>query len=378
MEQRADHTNAKWRPGIGHEAYARAYFRDSAHGSTTEAINILNAPKPMAMKPITFSSLVLLTATTSAQNLVPNPSFEEYTICPDNWNQVNRAVGWSAYRQSPDYFNACDTTSTMGVPSNVCGYQAASDGQGYAGVLTYVEQDVIPDPHGYREYLGAELDAPLVLGEPVYLSFKVSPGAAGNQFGNAMRWSATGFGMRFSTAPFYENGSPLPNEAALYLQVPILDTATWVTVSGMYVPDSAYQYVNLGNFFSDSQITISELDPDGSFGGAYLFVDEVCVAPGLNACGSTAIFPRYPCPRLGAYPNPFSGEVEILLNGAVGLNAVITLCDELGRVNHSVDVVKGATKVVIDGSRLSEGVYVARLESSAPVQLPVKLFHYRR
>ncbi|MBL7779146.1 MAG: hypothetical protein JNK66_12750 [Chitinophagales bacterium] len=30
-----------------------------------------------------------------AQNLVPNPSFEEYDTCPDFAGQINRAVGYS-------------------------------------------------------------------------------------------------------------------------------------------------------------------------------------------------------------------------------------------------------------------------------------------
>ena len=39
-----------------------------------------------------------------AQNLVPNPSFEDTLRCPNAVNQVDSAVGWIAYKGSPDYF----------------------------------------------------------------------------------------------------------------------------------------------------------------------------------------------------------------------------------------------------------------------------------
>src|SRR5258707_902616 len=58
-----------------------------------------------------------------SQNLVSNPSFEEYSVCPDLWNQTSRATGWSSFRSSTDYFNTCDGSNVVGVPENFAGYQ---------------------------------------------------------------------------------------------------------------------------------------------------------------------------------------------------------------------------------------------------------------
>ena len=52
-----------------------------------------------------------------AQNLVPNPSFEEYTECPWNFGQWANVVDWtSPYTTSADYFNICAGNGAAGAP----------------------------------------------------------------------------------------------------------------------------------------------------------------------------------------------------------------------------------------------------------------------
>ena len=44
----------------------------------------------------------------SQSNLVPNPSFETYTACPNFAGQINRTTNWfSPSSATPDYFHAC-------------------------------------------------------------------------------------------------------------------------------------------------------------------------------------------------------------------------------------------------------------------------------
>ena len=83
---------------------------------------------------ITILSFILITLQSVGQvNLVPNPSFEDYTQCPTGFDQIDRATGWSSYAASPDYFNSCANSSgAVGVPSNTWGYQNAKDGNGYS------------------------------------------------------------------------------------------------------------------------------------------------------------------------------------------------------------------------------------------------------
>ena len=111
-----------------------------------------------------------------AQYLVPNWSFEEYSNCPEEANQLNGNVtGWSTSAPSPDYFNECGTSADYGIPSNRLGFQWAAEGSGYAGVVTYVQNVA----HA-REIIYAQLLMPLTIGVPAYLSMKIALGGFSN------------------------------------------------------------------------------------------------------------------------------------------------------------------------------------------------------
>jgi len=52
--------------------------------------------------------LLMVNLQSFSQNLVPNPSFEQYDTCPNNYSQIVRASGWySPTTGTPDYLNAC-------------------------------------------------------------------------------------------------------------------------------------------------------------------------------------------------------------------------------------------------------------------------------
>src|SRR5689334_17274740 len=102
---------------------------------------------------------------TFAQNLVPNPSFEQYDTCPSDISQITKAIGWYAARKTPDYFNVCSTDTFQGghykvsVPTNWVGHRTAASGNAYAGVISCTTQSAF-----YKEYIGAQLITPLQMG----------------------------------------------------------------------------------------------------------------------------------------------------------------------------------------------------------------------
>ncbi len=224
-----------------------------------------------------FLTNLALAAVATAQNLVPNPSFEDYDVCPDYFGQWWHAVGWAdASYQTSDYFNECAGGVVCGVPFNYPGDQLPSHGDGYMGLITYSYND-----YDYREIITAELSEPLVVGVPVYVSFKASCGGYGSIFWSSANWKARGPGLKFFVdLPGDWSTYLYPNTAAVYMDTVLADTsATWVTVSGSYVPDSAYRYVAIGNFFEDSLSWPSIQDSVyGTLGSSYAFVDEVCVS----------------------------------------------------------------------------------------------------
>lgn len=283
---------------------------------------------------ISLLTLVALAGACAAQNLVPNGSFEEYTQCPDFWNQMSRATGWSRYHQSPDFFNSCLVNGLpggglVGIPSNVVGWQAAATGQGYAGAVTWEQPS--ESVSNKREHLGAQLVMPLQIGVPVWISFRVSVAADGSQ--ERPRWSASGVGLRFTTAPYLQDWpAVVPNQAALFMVTIPTDTTIWYEVSGFYVPDSAYQYVVLGNFFDDLNTSVLLVDPSGNVNRAYIFYDDVCVSYVQNGCDFSSATEE---PRLGDSIHAlYSSSTQMLTIHAgdrLGVQLNLSLCDVLGR-----------------------------------------------
>lgn len=62
--------------------------------------------------------LIIVSKLSFSQNLVPNPSFETYTLCPNNFGQIANAIGWDYIQaaQSSDYYNSCATGTNVSVP----------------------------------------------------------------------------------------------------------------------------------------------------------------------------------------------------------------------------------------------------------------------
>jgi hypothetical protein len=225
------------------------------------------------MKKILFSfQLILFSVVLLAQqNLVPNPSFEEYSICPEWPDHAFRAIGWSAYNDSPDYFNRCTpiyTPLSVSVPYNFVGKQEPASGDAYMGIITFSGDET-------REHLGAKLNSPLIKGTKYFVSFKTCSAFGGdwNIFSASNK-----IGVKFSTISHtLSEPSPINNFAHAYTNNIIKDTLNWTTVFGSFIADSAYQFIMLGNFFdNDNTDTIRFIPSNGHY--AYYFLDDVCVS----------------------------------------------------------------------------------------------------
>ena len=94
------------------------------------------------MKKLTFKLLAVMSSVfifynSFAQNLVSNPSFEEYSSCPDGIGQISYAIGWEPCGPSTEeYFHFCGAPD-YSVPENWFGYQYAATGKAYAALFSY-------------------------------------------------------------------------------------------------------------------------------------------------------------------------------------------------------------------------------------------------
>lgn len=207
------------------------------------------------------------------QNLVKNPSFEEFVTCPSNLGSFNSdLITWSTPTQgSTDYFNTCSTT--MGIPDNFNGSQHSKFGQGYAGMYLYA-------PGDYREYIQAELIHNLTKGTKYALSFYIS------------RAEKSDYAITDLEAVFSEEKLDLSIKKELsrmqlsrikenkfhWVEIPNTDfhsdSEGWILVSTEFTATGSENFMTLGNFKSNKATRLKKIR-GGSNKGAYYYIDMV-------------------------------------------------------------------------------------------------------
>lgn len=222
----------------------------------------------------------------NAQNLVPNPSFEEYDTCPAFPGFVSKPRYWDRWDQSPDYFNACagnlgDADTLLDVPWNGFSWQLAHHGDAYVGMACYQVDD-------FHELVGSQLVQPMVVGQTYHVSYWVNLATEGSYW--ETRWACNNQGVLFTMEEHIWSGisGDAPeftprNYAHVNNPAVVTDTAGWTLISGSFVADSAYRYIVLGNFFSDALTDTVHLSTEPSL-AAYYFYDAICVSPTPGDC----------------------------------------------------------------------------------------------
>ncbi len=263
-----------------------------------------------------------------AQNLVPNPSFEEYTECPTGWASF-AVQNWFRTNGTPDYYNSCSNNGCFGggIPCNQTGFQYAKDGNAYVGLATY--QTGVLDS---REFVGIELISPLEQGKRYIASMYVS--LATFEFNGEpplIACASNNIGFRFADV-IGDNGSganliPVNNIAQVYCDTVISDTLNWIRVSGSFIADSSYRYLLIGNHFDDAHTEVNCLSAQ-QYVSAYYYIDAVSVSTDSTVGISDMLLNRE---RIEIYPNPANNTVY--LNQQSTVNYIIV--DALGRVVQS-------------------------------------------
>ncbi len=215
--------------------------------------------------------LLTLSVSSSAHNYVPNYSFELHHGCPDFYNQVDSAIGWhrsfqnNNFTHHTDYLNACGSNYGLDyftVPNNLLGYQVASTGESYMCMAT-TAPTVYTD---YRENFYCQLIQPLTVGVTYFVSFKVSKS-------NRTQNATNRIGIKFSTDTVFA----INNICQLSADSVVKNITNWVNISGTFVADSAYNYLRVGNFFSDSNTIFQTICPSCPRPESEYYVDDICV-----------------------------------------------------------------------------------------------------
>lgn len=214
-----------------------------------------------------------------AQNLVPNPSFEEVSRCPNSFSDDKNDFiipGWeSPSAGTPDHFHSC-SWGEADVPFNWAGSSNARTGKAYAGMYVWNKRD---DDKSYREYIQCELAEPLTGGESYILEFyyKLAPYSvyASNRLGMAV----TQHSIMLSHDQVIEE---LPQLSVVLDTTSLTPNDKWVRARMEYKSTGGERFVTIGNFFDNKETKFKRFP--FRYGkssmlstSAYYYIDDVSV-----------------------------------------------------------------------------------------------------
>jgi hypothetical protein len=223
-------------------------------------------------------------ATLLAQvNLVKNPSFEQYSQCPFQDDQIRFANFWSPIDTistnplcSPEYCNTCTTIGGPTIPYDAAFYQYPRTGNGMAQVQVFEMN--IPDSY-QRDYLQGRLYHPLIAGKQYCVTFYVVyEELSGNAIANI--------------GAFFDNGG-IDNTDSLGCALPqtthipqventtiISDTLNWTKIEGTFTATGTEKFTTIGNFRDKAHTNYTSFVPWPGSGGdnwSWYLVDDVSV-----------------------------------------------------------------------------------------------------
>ena len=205
-----------------------------------------------------------------AQNLVPNGSFEGYSICPVTLNgsltplsQIEHLYNWvQATIENPDYFNTCAsaiTVNSVNVPNNVMGSEYAHSGNGYLGIVA---------DHGGtgQEYIEVPLTINLLNGRKYYFEMYVSLAEASCY--------TSSIGAYFSNSQISDTITTYLNYSPQITSNLITNKSGWTKVSGFYQASGGEKYLTIGNY-GGMTMTWAGLPCWNPLEFSYLYIDDV-------------------------------------------------------------------------------------------------------
>jgi gliding motility-associated-like protein len=187
---------------------------------------------------------LLVTMALHAQELVPDPGFEQYTSCPEQggFGQLYRSRHWYALRPSPDLYNC-----GVGVPTNVFGHQQPFAGSGYAGAAG-------------GEIMAVKLLQPMRAGHQYQVRFWCSLANSGPP--------SAALGCLFSPDSLCnDNGPWLPQ--MVHSGAVLSDTLGWMLVTGLYTAQGCERYMalvrgdTLPAYYYFDEVSVTCADPLG-------------------------------------------------------------------------------------------------------------------
>lgn len=212
------------------------------------------------MKKIIPILFLCISQTLSAQNLVGNNSFEDFTTLPTAYGQYNRCAGWNncGGTGSSDYFH------TSGSVGTYFGQMTPNTGAAQMGFMTRHSSLSIAS-----EYSCRPLNSAMIPAQSYEVSFFVTRGNGSGGYssstGNIGAFFSVGAATQIGAAPIA--ATPQVEEVAI-----INVTNAWQKLTFTFTPTAPFDNISIGNFNNFAATPFV-----GGSGRAYYFIDDVVV-----------------------------------------------------------------------------------------------------
>ena len=229
-----------------------------------------------------FCFALILPFAGNSQNLVPNPSFENYTepfcgimyppdfeLTIDDWLNPNLSapslyftnLNDSCYNQQPE--------NNYPGPIGQKGTQLPRTGEVMAGIWLYTFEGL-----NQRQYVQVLLNNNLEIGQQYIVEFYVS-------HADHMEYFTSNIQAFFSLYPEGSSSSfPIEVTPQLSWDDFVVDQEGWVRIADTISVEEPLQYLTIGNFQNDENTTLltneNATGEPGTY-GAYYFIDDVSV-----------------------------------------------------------------------------------------------------
>lgn len=231
-------------------------------------------------KTIVLMACLFLKTILTAQNYIPNPSFENtnYVQCSftlpgefdaemTNWFSANKSTP-DVYSTSVQY--SCDNHPYGFITTQRVGTQKPRTGNNLAGLSFLGRGGYEGEFNEYREYMEVKLNSPLTTGKEYYVEGYFS-------LADESQIAINKFGFALSNTYTYKNDYVVLNniDVKVVAANPVTDKTNWVKVSGKFIANSNYNYLLIGNFYASDSVTQQTVSSNGHIGLSYYFIDDV-------------------------------------------------------------------------------------------------------
>lgn len=305
---------------------------------------------------LVYAFLLVVFNATAQSNLVPNPSFEEYSECPDDQGQIALCDSWFEASTTPavwgaDYYNTCNN-SFLNPNSNSWGHQSPLLGNGYLGIGVYSESN----PKN-AEYIQTKLTSPLIKGKTYSVSFYVS-------LAEKSRFALINWGVLFTQDSIKRDAGFNPftdfTPQILNKNDSVQSKTDWIKIKGEYVAFGQEKFLTIGNFNLQPNNDTIDLGSGSTVSYAYYYIENVSVI-----CIDTTGCEEQLINEVTLYPNPTNGVAYVKYNLQTGVEqAVLAVFDNLGRIVYITKLNASYGYAEIPAYNFSSGLYFVRINEN--------------